>query len=227
MATSTRADITARVRARLRVKFRDDRDSDPISLNRIIDEVTSEVSRRTRCYQARFTADITGSAGSPMERYCLPELYEIISVMVTLGTDSTANKIFLRQYDIEDANRYMPQWRTSPASGLPSYWIFAPPYIYFYPLPNYSCNAGLVFEGYASPLAPWASQSDSPALPERIMDTIVYGVCGKWALEFPEDPVIFAKAKTNTDVYDSRLGEYEAEINRQHDRARERHYIYY
>lgn len=221
MASSTRADVIARVKLRLRVGPHSDMDGDIFSLNAIIDEVSNDMSRRTRCYMRRYTTDITGTPTVPMVDTCIPELYEIISVMATLGTDSTANNVLLRQLGVEQANSYYPQWRTSPAAGNPVWYIYEPPFIRLYPQPNYSCTGGLVFDGYASPLADWSGQTDVPPVPERVIDTIVYGVAGMWGIEYPEVPNMAVRAATFTALYEDRIGILEAEINRQADRARE------
>jgi len=227
MATSTRDDIAARVKLRLRVKPLDEMDSDPFSLQRIIDEVANDVSRKTRISMRRFTADIAGTTDSPQESVCVPELYEIISLLATLGTDNTASKRLLRQVGIEEADRYMQEWRENPASGFPRFYIYAPPKVYLYPQPDYACTGGLVFEGYASPIAAWPSGTDVPKVPERVIDTIVYGAAARWGMEYPEIPNVAQRAATFGALYDERIGELEAEVNRQADRARdERHGLY-
>ena len=222
MASSTRQDVISRVLRRLRVGEHSDMAGDLLSLNNNIDEIATDISRRTRCYMTKFTTDITGSTSAPMVSVCMPEHFEVTSLLATWGTASTvgaANQL-LRQINFEDANAYIPQWQQCPAFGYPYWFIYEPPLIYLYPQPNYACSAGLVFDGYAAPLASWQNPTDSPAVPERVVNAIVDGAAGKWAMEYADVPGMAARSQAFLASYEEQIGLLEAEVNRQNDRSR-------
>lgn len=186
MAT-TRADIVARVRARVRAMQQTDIGSDALLLDNLINTETDAVAQRTQCLYRQMETDLTDGQAE----YCIPELTNGLSIFdlrfVTI-TRTTGERVILRPVNDVELRQRIPEWITNPQEGEPFAYRYAAPSVFLYYTPDTTVSGGLEFSGYAVPGTSWSSSSSSFPLPEQGVEAVVSKVCAALLLPWLGDP---------------------------------------